>query len=444
MLHISPLCADWGIGLMDKLKIQWKVFAFLIGFCALLLVVFWLFQTVFLGDMYKLVRRNEIRVAIALVEQHINDSDLQDILVELEQTKEIFVTPSGEFRQQQRQARENRGKLKSETLTEERTFTLSNGRTLSMTFHAIITPVEATVSTLQMQLYIIIVIMILLSVALALIIARRVSKPIVEINKGAKKLAAGQYDVHFRGHGYLEVKELSDTLGTAAAELSKVEGLRRELMANISHDLRTPLALIYSYAEMMHDFPGEITTEQTQMIMDEAMRLTSLVNDVLDVSRLETGTIQLNPTKFNLTGSIKTTVARLSELIKKDGYTIVFEHNCDVSVTADEVKLTQALYNLLINAVTHGGADKEVLVKQTVTDGCVKIEIIDKGEGIAQNDLPNIWDRYYRVDKKHKRTITGSGLGLSIVKKIIELHGGQYGVLSEPGNGSIFWFSLKT
>lgn len=405
-------------------------------------MVFWLFQTVFLDDMYKMIRKNEIEKAITLVEKNIDSATLQNILYELDQIKEIKVTPTGDFRFVQRTGNDTRDKARMETLTQEQTFTLADGRTVSLTFHAIITPVDATISTLKIQFYIITVIMVLLSIVLALIIAKRVSRPIVEINKSAKILASGNYNTHFAGHGFLEVAELSDTLNTAANELSKVEGLRRELMANISHDLRTPLALIYSYAEMMHDFRNEITPEQTRTIMDETTRLTSLVNDVLDLSRLETGTMKLTIRKYDLTKSIGATVSRITELVKKDGYIINFEHEQDIMVMADEVKITGAFYNLLLNAITHSGNDKSITVRQSVNNGKAKIEVVDNGEGIAPEDLPYIWDRYYKVDKKHKRAITGTGLGLSIVKKILDLHGAEYGVESAVGDGSNFWFKL--
>jgi len=133
----------------------------------------------------------------------------------------------------------------------------------------------------------------------------------------------------------------------------------------------------------------------------------------------------------------------MAELVKKDGYTINFESEDDVFVVADEVKITQAFYNLLLNAITHGGSDKNVTVRQSVSGDFVKVEVEDSGEGITGEDLPHIWDRYYKVDKKHKRGITGTGLGLSIVKKIVDIHEGSCGVESEPGKGSIFWIMLK-
>ena len=418
----------------------------MLGFCAVLIVILWVFQTVLLTETYKLVRRAEIEQAVALVEENIDSSDLQTVLNDLEASKEIRVMPAQEFVLPElpiaRPERSEPDRPRMETVAETREFTRADGNTVSFTFYAIITPVEATISTLRFQLYIIVAIMVLFSVALAIIIARRIAKPIEELSAGAKALANGNYVTHFDGHGFLEITELSDTLNTAADELAKVENLRRELMANVSHDLRTPLALIYGYAEMMHDFPAEVTPQQTQTIMDEAKRLTGLVNDVLDVSRLETGRMELNLSAYNLTESLRGTTMRTAELVKNDGYDIRFESGCDAFVRADEIKITQAFYNLLVNAVHYSTADKTIVVCQSIADGRVKVAVIDSGEGIAPEDIPYIWQRYYKVDKQHRRAVAGTGLGLSIVKKIVELHSGACGVDSQPGKGSTFWFEL--
>jgi signal transduction histidine kinase len=307
---------------------------------------------------------------------------------------------------------------------------------------AVISPVNATVTTLRYQLYYISCIILVLSVILAFIIAKRVSKPIEKITQSAMTLANGNYDTRFTGKGFYEIVALSDTLNTAAVELSRVENLRRELLANVSHDLRTPLALIYSYAEMMRDFPEEITQEQTQTIMDETRRLTSLVNDILDISKLENEMEQLNTSRYNLTQDISETVKTTEKLLKKEGFEITFSHNGDVYVNADKVKIDRAFYNLLINAINYSDKSKNILVEQTINDNRVRISVIDYGEGIAEADLPFIWDRYFKSGKTHKRAVTGSGLGLSIVKKIIDIHGGKYGVISENGKGSTFWFEI--
>ncbi|HHY43161.1 MAG TPA: HAMP domain-containing histidine kinase [Thermoanaerobacterales bacterium] len=427
---------------MDKLKLQWKIFIFLLGFCVLLLAILWTFQTVLLSDMYKFVRKVEIEKAISLVGKNINSPELESILFELKMAKEITVKPTQDFAPPVPPA-PGRYTHRPEAITKVHEYILDDGSKISLTFYAMITPVDSTVSTLRIQLIIITGIMVILAIMLAIIISKRISNPIEQINQSAKALAMGNYETEFHGTGYLEIKELSDTLNTAAKELSKVDRLRRELIANISHDLRTPLSFIYSYAEMMHDFPNEVTPEQSQIIMDETKRLTSLVNDMLDISLLEAGVSKLNKTNYNLTESLRKTIDRMNELVKNEGYKLDFEYSEDIYIFADEVKITQVFYNLLLNAITHSGDDKTVIVRQSVRENSVRIEVIDHGEGIDQSDLPYIWERYYKVDKKHKRPIMGTGLGLSIVKKIIEMHGGKYGVESEEGKGSVFSFQIE-
>lgn len=424
-------------------KLMWKLFMFLIGFCGILLIILWTMEVLLLDKMYENIRKSEIKKAISLIEKNIDSPDLDQIIMGLQINSEIIVTPAHSFIPPKKPTPNDRPPFR-QAITETRDFITADGRTRSFVFYAIISPVNATKSTIKVQLYYVTGIMIFLSVILAFIMAKTVSKPIEKLNNSAKSLANGNYNIHFTGKGYREIHELSDTLNYTASELSKVEELRRELMANISHDLRTPLALIYSYAEMMHDFPKEITKEQTEVIMNETTRLSSLVSDILDVSQLETGTMELNVKTYNITESISLTIDRISELVRKDGYTISFEKEGDIYVRADEIKITQAFYNLLINAIHYSGEDLRISVRQVVSNNMVRIEVKDYGMGIEEKNIPHIWDRYYKTDKAHRRAIIGTGLGLSIVKRIIELHGGDYGIESEFGKGSIFWFSLKT
>ncbi|PKM58308.1 MAG: two-component sensor histidine kinase [Firmicutes bacterium HGW-Firmicutes-3] len=431
---------------LNKLRLKWKVFAFLLGFCSLLLVILWLFQTVFLNDMYKIIRKQELNQAISIVEKEIDNPELQTILFEIQVESDIMVALTRDFIPPYRPGREDfgsRNNMPLETITQVKEFTLQSGQTVSLTFYALVVPVNATVTTLRYQLYYISGIMLILAVGIALIIAKWVSKPIEEISRNALTLAKGDYNTHFDGKGFLEIAALSDTLNTAAVELGRVEALRRELMANVSHDLRTPLSLIYSYAEMMNDFPGEITPEQTRVIMDETRWLTELVNDVLDISKLDNDMERLVATRFNLTHNLRETVARVQELLKNDGFDITFTHSSDVFVNADETKIGRAFYNLLINAVNYSGDSRNIAIIQSISENLVWISIMDSGEGILEDDLPFIWDRYFKSGKKHKRPVIGTGLGLFIVKKIIELHGGKYGVTSEIDKGSTFWFELN-
>lgn len=473
---------------LKDLPLKWKIFAYLLGFCAILLCILWLFQTVLLDAFYRSIKVIEIKNNAGIIVSNIDSENLPDLISAISQNGEVNINiiagsgtdlymsnnnnyflmmPLQEKLNYISAAEDNNGEyIKYSTDMAPRpnkggldgrmpgdtpliqsivyvrlVATASDGR-LAVLMNSQISPVNATVTTLRYQLYFITAVMILLAVGLALLMARRVSKPLVDISKSARSLAAGNYAISFNGTGFREIGELSATLNTAAAELSKVEGLRRELMANISHDLRTPLALIYGYAEVMHDFPEEVTPAQTQVIMDEAQRLTSLVNDILDITQLEAGVRDLNASEYNITQSIGETTRRVAELVKKDGYTIAFSYESEAVVAADETKITQVYYNLLINAIHYTGPDKVIAVRQTVSDGTVKIAVADTGEGIAPEELKYIWDRYYKVDKKHKRAVTGSGLGLSIVKRVIAQHGGECGVESVPGQGSTFWFSL--
>jgi signal transduction histidine kinase len=298
------------------------------------------------------------------------------------------------------------------------------GASYLIVLNSSIAPVNATVTTLRTQLIYITMIMLLLSFALSIRISKNISDPIIEINNKSKLFAKGEYDVSFEEKGYLEIAELAQTLNYSAKELSKVENLRRELIANISHDLRTPLTMIIGYSEVIRDLPNENTPENVQVIIDEAKRLASLVNDVLDISKLQSGSQKLNKTEFNLTKTIEDILTRYAKFTEKDGYTIKFEKDTDFIVTADELRITQVIYNLINNAITYTGPDKSVTIRQTVTDGKVKIEVIDTGEGIAPENIPYIWDRYYKVNDSHKRAQIGTGLGLSIVKAVIERHNG--------------------
>lgn len=306
-----------------------------------------------------------------------------------------------------------------------------------------LTPVDATVDTLRMELVWITGIMVILSLVIALLISKQITKSFIKINDSAKEMAKGNFDVVFEGNDYKEVAELSDTLSLTASELNKSERFRKELIANVSHDLRTPLTMIIAYAEVMRDLPGENTPENVQVVIDEAERLTNLVNDMLDISKLEVGVMQKNVSEYNLTESIESVFERYNKLKEQDGYTIDFEYDRKVVIEADEYKIFQVIYNLVNNAINYSGESKHVLVRQIVKKDVVRIEVIDNGEGIEPEALKYVWDRYYKVDKTHKRAVMGTGLGLSIVKNILELHQAKYGVESQVGVGSTFWFELE-
>jgi len=484
----------------NKIGLQWQVFVYFAAFTAIILVLLWVFQIVFLNDFYKAIKISEIKSTANEIAESIDSADLETQLTNIEQQKQItvLITDSNghnllsEFSnstsilyrmnsakfyqlaeqnggtyylifnledviksaystkneldnkdglgQQEQRNNSEINKPKPQNVIYCMIVTTQSGAKQLIMLNTTISPVDATVNTLRVQLIFITLIMLILALFLALFLSKRISKPISNINTSAKTLATGNYDIYFDETGYKEIAELGQTLNYAAKELSKVETLRRDLIANISHDLRTPLTMITGYSEVMRDLPGENTPENVQIVIDEANRLTTLVNDVLDISKLQSGTQQLRLTTFCFTQSIRTMITRYAKLTD---YHIEFFADRDVNVQADELKISQVVYNLVNNAITYTGSDKKITIRQIVNGNKVRIEVIDTGDGIPQDKLTDIWDRYYKVDKEHKRAQIGTGLGLSIVKTVLDMHGGTYGVQSEQGKGSTFWFELN-
>ena len=279
----------------------------------------------------------------------------------------------------------------------------------------------------------------------AMLISHNISRPIKKMNEAAKRLALGKYDADFSVDGYQEVVELSQSLTYASEQLACTDTLQKELIANISHDLRTPLTMIIGYSEVMRDLPGENTPENVQVIIDETRRLSQLVNDLLDLSKLQAGSRAPNRETINITDLVRETMQRYDKLTRKDGYCVEYEFDASVEVSADRTMMLQVIYNLINNAINYTGDDKQVRVVQQITqDGThVRLSITDNGIGIAPDQIPFIWDRYYKVDKVHRRAMIGTGLGLSIVKQILEAHHTTYGVESKLGEGSTFWFEME-
>ena len=487
-----------------KLSIKWKIFIYMLGFTAVLLGLLWLFQTVYLDEFYKNIKTNELEDACESVVAVLDDVNANEAIEAIGASYDVCVRVTDAYgndiyeseqnmqcnvhklRRDQllrliTEARANGGSYQAKVENEVPDFFKYNdkgitdmenllgkdmfanmprmtemesiisveivrslsGQELVVMVNTIITPVDATVHTLRIQLIYISIIMVVLSLIIAIVISIRISKPIIKINETAKKLGKGEYDVRFEGDSYREIAQLSETLNQAAVELAKAEGLQRELIANVSHDLRTPLTMITAYSEIMRDLPGENSPENVQVIIDEAKRLTSLVNDLLDVSKLQAGVMELNLKEYDLTASIESVLARYSKFLEQNGYTVDFEYDRNILVVADEDKMYQVIYNLVNNAINYTGEDNKIIVRQRVAGSIARIEVIDTGEGIAPEELTNVWERYYKVDKNHKRAVMGTGLGLSIVKNVLKLHDLSYGVNSEVGKGTCFWFEIS-
>ncbi len=291
------------------------------------------------------------------------------------------------------------------------------------------------------------VITMLFSVAFAFVVSGFVSmlitKPISEVTQKAKDLARGNYDVKFGGRYFCtEACELSEALEHAGEEISRADKMQKELIANVSHDFKTPLTMIKAYASMIREISGddaEKREKHTQIIIDESDRLAALVGDLLDLSKMQAGIDQCEKTVFNLSEEVYRVTKRFDYMVETQGYSILTDIDDDLYTFAGKERVEQVLYNLIGNAINYTGEDKKVFIRLKQGALCSRFEVIDTGKGIPPEEIDTIWERYYRSSEAHKRPVRGTGLGLSIVKTILTRHKIAFGVQSEVGKGSCFW-----
>ncbi|MDE7300578.1 MAG: HAMP domain-containing histidine kinase, partial [Clostridia bacterium] len=220
--------------------------------------------------------------------------------------------------------------------------------------------------------------------------------------------------------------------------------LQKELVANVTHDLKTPLTMIKAYALMVKEISGddpEKRDKHLQVIIDESDRLTGLVNDILSTSKISAGLDQLNTKVINLTQLLCNVINSFSYLQDSQGYNLMVDLDENLYVTADEEKIKQVIYNLISNAVNYTGEDKTVYIslKYDPKTNCCHFAVRDTGSGISEEERAHIWERYYRSTDAHLRPVKGTGLGLSIVKAILNAHKFNFGVNSKEGEGSTFY-----
>ena len=480
-------------------SIRWKLIVYFAIFVAIALLVMWVFQVYLLNNFYELVKRREMDRSAQTLAYHVEQEDLkmhaynqaldgvmnvavyriagEDVsqIVNVDATGHSGITmPSNQILRLCQKASENGGsftgrftlgglevdnrewpplpanKNEAETQANNKNILLTHFQLVEGTnqshyliiLTANLEPLSSTVQILKTQLSWVSAILLICAGFMVFYLYRYISSPLVKMNEAAKQLAHGKYDVDFSGEGYRETHELADTLNYASHELSRLDKLQKELIANISHDLRTPLTMIKGYSEVMRDIPGENTAENIQVVIDETTRLSALVSDLLDLSKIQSGTRKAMFEQFDLTAAVEEVMNRYDAFTAHQGYHITFAAEERATVFADRGMILQVLYNLINNAINYTGEDLSVTVRQSVREGRVRISVTDTGQGIEPDQIPQIWDRYYKVDKVHRRAMIGTGLGLSIVKGVLELHNAPFGVESQVGSGSTFWFEL--
>ena len=322
----------------------------------------------------------------------------------------------------------------------------ANGTDNILVIIAPLAPDQVTVRILRNMLIYISFIILVVSLILAFALSVRLTGPIETLTRSATELSKGNHDVYFDGAGFTETKELARALNKASYEMEKTDFYQREIIANVSHDLKTPLTMIRSYAEKIIDITGDNPEKRNadlNVIISETERLNKLVTDMLSVSNLQSNNVEMHMETFDLAEAAKS-VYESFVVLESDGFDISF-HPCKPAyVVGDRMRLTQVMTNLVSNAVKYSGDNKYIEIRLSKSSRKVAFHCIDRGVGIPSDEIGHVWDKYYRTSANHERGIEGTGLGLAIVKSLLNLHGAKYGVESEEGKGSDFWFEMET
>ena len=296
---------------------------------------------------------------------------------------------------------------------------------------------------LKEELLYISLVAIVLALALSYFLAKKLTKPIKNLSEASKFLGTKSFSVEEEG-GYEEIEELKKSLESANDDLKRTMDFRENIIANVSHDFKTPLSVIKSYAEMIKDITGdnkEKREENLGTIISEADRLNTMINEMLEASKNVSALGELNLEKVSLEAISKEIIDKLNTAENRER--IKLDVSGDTMVMADEKKIRSVIYNYLSNALNYSNEGEDILVRITEEEKGVRYEVIDHGMGIKEEDIKRIWDRYYISSANHELKKYSTGLGLYIAREVLLLHKAEFGVESSYGKGSNFYFVLK-
>jgi len=290
----------------------------------------------------------------------------------------------------------------------------------------------------------------LLAILLAALVARSVVRPLQNLAVAAGAVARGDYDQRVPPRGPEEVRDVAESFNSMAAQVNATQTAQRDLVANVSHDLKTPLTAISGWSQALLDGTADTPDERrraAETIFNEAGRMARLVNDLLDLARLESGQFQLTQRFLDL-GQVMADVERgLRPRARDRGIELSLELSSTPPVLGDRDRLVQVFNNLADNALTYTPAGGRVGLMVRAVNGAVEGVVSDTGPGIPEEELPRVFERFYRLEKSRTRgqdNRRGSGLGLAIVEELVHAHGGRVSVSSRVGQGTTFTVSLPT
>lgn len=297
----------------------------------------------------------------------------------------------------------------------------------------------------RMQLIILTVVLTIAASILAAVGSRYFTKPIFAIKHTVDRLAENDFSARADVNRQDELGELAESVGLLGQALARVDVLRKEVIANVSHELRSPLSVISGYAELVRDIhwkDEKARNEDLDLIIEESNRMSEMVNDILDYSQLQSGYIKLRPEAFDFTGLAESETSHCAAAAATYGIRVRFDAPKEsVFIYADPLKLSQVLRNLLYNAINHTPEGDTITVSlETKDDHTLRLSVTNPGVPISEDDKKIIWERYQRSQHQSGRRM-GTGIGLSIVSTILDAHGMKYGVDSDE-KGTSFWFEI--
>ena len=307
---------------------------------------------------------------------------------------------------------------------------------------------------------------VLISALVIWLVSRKVTEPIMELTQISERMSRLDFDAKYTGNSKTEVallgrniNELSETLENTISELksannelqrdiekkNKIDEMRKEFLSNVSHELKTPIALIQGYAEGLREGVNDDAESREfycEVIMDEASKMNNMVKKLLTLNQLEFGNDTVTMERFDVTALIKNYLQSVDILCKQKEIKVQMENTPAIHVWADEFMVEEVFGNYFTNAMNHVAGDKVIDVKLVIEDEKVRISVFNSGQPIPEESLPHIWEKFYKVDKARTRAYGGSGVGLSIVKAIMESMNQKFGAINYD-NGVEFWFELE-
>ncbi len=316
----------------------------------------------------------------------------------------------------------------------------------AMFFHTDMSRYNTSIRQVYLDVLLAACIAVMLAVLAVTYITGRMTKPIVDMNNAITRFSKGEYEARVAITSHDEVGQLGQSFNEMANEINTLEQSRRSFVANVSHELRSPLTSMRGFLEAMQD--GTISSEDQpkylDIVINECKRMTGMVNDLLDLARIESGQYELKLEPFDLNELVIRTVLTFEARINAKHIDVNMNFAADrTMVEADQSQIAQVIRNLVDNAIKFSPDGGKLTLRIATDKKLAVMSVIDNGEGISTDDLPYVFDRFYKAEKAHTPSGSSSGLGLSIVKRIIEQHGQTINVESEQGKGATFTFTLK-